>query len=1085
MKNNLNRLFVTILLFVGMVTTTLGQVTTSSISGKVTGDKEILPGAAIVAVHVPSGTQYGTITNSDGRFTIQGMRPGGPYTIEISFVGYSKATYQDISLSLGELFTLNSDLKESTTAVEEVLVVGAKPSAFNNLKTGATTNVSSRELTTLPTISRSISDFTRLSPLAGGSNSFAGRDGRLNNINIDGANFNNNFGLSSNNMPGGDAQPISLDAIEEVQVNVAPFDVRQANFTGAGINAITKSGTNKFKGSVYTFYRDQSFNGDKVGDEKLPEASTTSTKVYGATIGGPIIKNKLFFFANGEIEKSTFPGMNWLAADGVRTGTNVSRTTASDLNTFSSLLKSQYGYETGAYENYGNFETKNHKLLARIDWNINDASKLSLRYNTVVNTNDQLLNATSAPNPRSSSSRVGKDAMSFSNSNYGFENTVNSLSAELRTNYGNKYSNQILGTYTHIQDKRTSDSELFPFIDIFDGGTNSYMSAGYELFTFNNNVNNDVYTITDNFTSYLGRHTLTAGLSYEYLTFQNSYMRYGTSYYRYKDLASFQNNEAPTAFAITYSLTPGQTNPAAKLDFAQFSSYIQDEYNVFDNLKITYGVRMDLPQYVNPLTNNPAVSLMTFNNGEKINLGQWPRQRLLWSPRIGFNWDVYNDKSLKVRGGTGIFTGRLPFVFFTNLPTNSGMIQNTVEVTKTSDLAGIRFNPDPTAQLSNTTLFPIAAGTKAPGSIASIDHNFKMPQVWRSNLAADIKLPMNMMLTLEGLYTKDLNSIVQRNANLADSDPTKTYAGPDKRPIWNTTKVNSSMSEAMVLDNTDKGYSYSFTGQLAFPIIKGFNGMVAYTHSLAKDITGNPGSQAASAWSNNLSVRGQNDLDLSYSQYLTPDRLVGSLSYRYEYAKHMATTVSIFYSGYNDGSFSYRYSNDFNKDGVNGDLMYIPASPSEINFTDFIVKVNNVNTVKYTAQQQADAFWTYVNQDKYLRDHKGEYAERNGAKYPWYNRFDAKIIQDFYIKTKGSRHTLQLSCDILNAGNLLNSSWGVRKNQVVSSGSLLKFASLDANNQPLFNLNESRGAFPTKTFENSLSTASTWGIQIGLRYIFD
>ena len=1093
MKNNLNKLLLTIVLFAGMVLTTLGQVTSSGMNGKITGNKESLPGAAIVAIHVPSGSQYGTVTNSDGRFTIQGMRPGGPYTIEISFIGYSKATYTDVSLYLGEPFVLNADLKESTTEVDEIVVVGAKPSAFSTEKTGAATNVTSRELASLPTISRSLNDFTRLSPLSGGSNSFAGRDGRLNNINIDGANFNNNFGLSSKNMPGGDAEPISLDAIEEVQVNVAPFDVRQANFTGAGINAITKSGTNKFKGSAYTFYRDQSFNGMRVDGVELPAASTTSTKIYGASVGGPIIKDKLFFFVNGEYENSTFPGMDWLATDAGRTGTNVSRTTAADLSSFSSLLKSKYGYETGAYENYGSFATKNHKILARIDWNINRDNKFSLRYNTVKNTNDQLINASSAPSPRSSYSRVGKDAMSFQNSNYGFENTVNSIAAELRTNFGEgQYSNQILGTFTHIQDKRTSNSDIFPFIDIYDGTYtatnpgNNYMSAGYELFSFNNNVLNDTYTLTDNFTSNLGNHIITAGLSYEYLTFGNSFMRYGTSYYRYKSLQSFVNDEAPIAFGTTYSLVPGVSDPVAALDFAQFSGYIQDEYNAFDNLKITYGIRMDLPQYLNMLTNNPAVSNLTFYKGEKINLGQWPSQQILWSPRIGFNWDVFNDKSLRVRGGTGIFTGRLPFVFFTNMPTNSGMLQNTVEITKASDLANLKFNADPAHHLSNTTLFPTTAGTKAPGSIAGINPNFKMPQVWRNNLAADIKLPHNMMLTLEGLYTRDINAIIQRNANLAASDPSKTYAGPDSRPIWgSTTKINSSMSEAMVLDNTDRGYSYSLTSQLTFPLIKGFNGMIAYTHSMAKDISGNPGSQAASAWSNNLSVRGQNDLDLSYSQYMTPDRVVGSLSYRIEYVKHMASTISLFYSGYNDGNFSYRYGSDFNKDGINSDLMYIPASPGEINFEDITTKVGTVTTVKHSAQKQSDAFFAYIEQDAYLSAHKGQYAERNGAKYPWYNRFDLKFLQDFYLQGAGKKHTLQLSCDILNLGNLLNSAWGVRQRQVVSSGSLLSLSKLDANNRPLFKMVEVSNELPVTTFENSLSTSSTWGIQLGLRYIFD
>jgi len=1067
------------------------QVTTSGMNGKITGaNNESLPGATIVAVHQPSGTQYGTISNTEGRFALPGMRSGGPYKVEVSFVGYNKATYTDINLFLGESFVLNVALKEESVDVGEVIVVGSKPSAFSTEKTGAATNISREAINTLPSISRSISDFTRTSPLAGGNNSFAGRDGRLNNINIDGANFNNNFGLSTNNMPGGDAQPISLDAIEEVQVNIAPYDVRQANFTGAGINAITKSGTNTFSGSVYTYYRDQTFNGDKVGSETLPEAAKTSTKIIGGRIGGPIIKNKLFFFVNGEYEDSPSPGMSWLATKDGRSGTNISRVKAEDLETFSSFLKTKFGYETGPYEDYGSFGSENHKILARIDWNINQNNKFSVRYNTVRNTNDQLVNGTSAPNPRASSNRVSNNAMSFKNSNYSFLNTVQSLAAELNSAYNGKFANQLLATYTKIQDSRSTGSDIFPFIDIWDGAGNAYMSAGYELFSYKNDVLNNVFTITDNFTYYLGKHTITAGASYEQLYFGNSFIRYGTSYYRFKDLKTFMDHvngvagANPLAFATTYSLIPGGEDPIAELTFGQFSSYLQDEFNLNQKLKLTAGVRIDLPLYLNDLIDNPSVSALTFGNGEKLNLGLWPESKILWSPRVGFNYDVKGDKSLKVRGGTGIFTGRLPFVFFTNQPTNSGMIQNTVEVTAAASLTGIKFNPDPKANLTNTTLFPTTAGTKAPGSLAGVATDFKMPQVWRSNLAADIKLPLDMVLTLEGLYTKDINAIVQRDANLDPSGATDHYLGPDQRPVWQTAKrrVVSTISNAMVLDNTDEGYSYSFTAQLTFPLIKNMNGMIAYTNSMAKDISGNPGSQASSAWSNNPSVRGQNDLDLSYSQYLTPNRVVGSLSYKLDYAKNFASTFSLFYSGYNAGNFSYIYSADFNNDAVNSDLIYIPRDATEITFVDIL---NTDKTVRHTAAAQTEAFVKYVEQDKYLSKHKGEYAERNGALNPWYNRFDFKFIQDFKIMVKGQKNTLQFSCDILNASNLLNSDWGVAKQLTVSNAAILKPVSPAANNSPKFQLAEVNSKLPTSTFTNTLSTSSTYRIQIGLRYIFN
>jgi hypothetical protein len=1095
---------IAMMLFTFVSLAIFGQgATTSSMNGKVVDNTgQALPGATVVATHVPSGTLYGATANSEGFFLIQGMRPGGPYKVETSFVGYSKKTYTDITLFLGETFELNASLTESSQELNEVVVIGAKPSAFNSVKTGATMNISNRDISALPSISRSINDFTRLSPLYGGGNSFAGRDGRYNNIVIDGSNFNNNFGLSSRNMPGGDAEPVSLDAIEEIQVNVAPFDVRQANFTGAGINAITKRGTNEFSGSVYGYYRDQSFNGMKVGSYDLPAATKTSTKIIGARIGGPIIKDKLFFFLNGEYESSSVPGMEWQAyRQGVNNigDPNVSRVPADSLTKFSNFLRSKFGYETGPFENYGAFAVENFKALGRIDWNISQKHKFSLRFNVVRSTNNQTVNGTSAPNPRASSNRLSANALSYENSNYGFLNTVYSLSAELNSNLSNAISNQVLGTFTMIQDTRSSKSDVFPFIDIWDGQAtlDAYMSAGYELFSYNNNVVNNVYTITDNITYKVGRHNYTAGASFEYLYFGNSFMRYGTGYYRFRDLQTFVNHvngvagAQPIAFGITYSFDPNNTKPIAELGFGQASAYVQDEFNLLDNLKLTYGIRFDMPVYLNELTPNPAIDAFKFQNFEPLNTSAWPKSKIIPSPRVGFNWDVFSNRTLKVRGGTGIFTGRLPFVWFTNVPTNSGMLQNTVELTATAQLDSIKFSKDPFANAAATNwnpttktkdpLFPTVAGTKSPSTVAGIDPDFKMPQVWRTSLAADIKLPFDMTLTLEGMYTKDINAIVQKNVNLPQPYGATPYNGPDKRPVWTSAgrKIYSALSEAMLLTNTDQGYSWNFTAQLAFPIVKNLNGTFAYSAMMAKDISGNPGSQAASAWSGNLSVRGQNDLDMSYSQYLTPHRLVGSLNYKIDYLKHMSTSIAVFYNGYIDGNFSYKYSNDFNNDGVNNDLLYIPKNQSEIVFEDFVVS----GVTKYTAAQQAEAFWSYVAQDKYLSSHLGQYAERNGAFYPWYHRFDVKILQDFYLTVKGKKNTLQLSCDILNAGNLLNSDWGIRKRLTLSNGSIL--SSRAVSNNLLFKMVEAGGTLPKKTFDNVNTTSSTWGIQIGVRYIFN
>jgi hypothetical protein len=1064
------------------------QVTTAGMSGRVTDQAGTdLIGATVVATHTPSGSQYGTVTNENGIFILAGMRSGGPYSVEVSYVGYTAKTINDIILRLGESYELKVTLNEDGVQLEGIEVIGTRSNIMNSNRTGAATNVGVQQINSLPTISRSINDFTRLTPQAQSNSGFGGRDGRYNNIQIDGANFNNNFGLSSSNLPGGGSQPISLDAIEQIQINIAPYDVRQSNFTGAGVNAITRSGTNSLEGSVYGFYRNQDFSGRRIGKDTLPEGDKTTSKILGARLGGAIIKNKLFFFANFETEDNTRPGINFIPSAPGRSGPNVSRTTLEDMALVSNYVKEKYNYDTGASEGYAsNFQTKNYKALARIDWNINNNNKLTFRYNQVVATDDQTVNGTSAPNPRSSSNRISQNSYAFENANYGFENSVRSLTAELNSKFSNKVSNQLLVTYTKIQDKRTSKSDPFPFIDIKKDG-DAYLSLGYELFSWKNDVINNVTTITNNISYTTGKHNLTGGVTFDYLTFGNSFQRYGTSYYRYASIDDFINNAAPEAFALTYSVLPDKRDPYAELDFGLGGIYLQDEYRLTDKLKVTGGLRVDLPFYFNKLETNPAVNALKFLEANavdtlKLDVAQWPTSKPLFSPRLGFNYDINGDRSLQLRGGTGIFTGRVPFVWFTNLPTNSGMLQNTVERvgTAVTDL-GITFDPNPQAW---TDKFPQTAGTSAPGSIAAIDKNFKLPQVWRTNLALDVQLPSNTIFTFEGLYTKDLNAIVQYNANQkAPIGNMNANNGKDTRPFFGATsatrRVNSAMSEAIVLTNTEEGYSYSLTGQLAKEFSKNFSAMVAYTYTESKDVSGNPGSQAASAWSNNLSVRGQNDLDLNPSQFAVPHRVVGAISYRFEYLNALATSISLFYDGSSTGRFDYRYTADFNRDGINSDLIYIPSSPSDITFTNVVSGGN----VVFTAQQQSDAFFAYIEQDPYLSKNKGGYAERNGALLPWRNRFDLRLLQDIFTNINGKKHTLQLSVDVLNVGNMLNSNWGIIQTTNYNNGAIL-VPSVATDGTATFQMARVSNQLPTTTFRNVLSTGTTWGMQVGLRYIF-
>lgn len=1066
------------------------QVTTSGMNGKVTANNESLPGATVMAVHVPSGTQYGTITDPNGYYHISNMRIGGPYTLKVTYVGFKTAEISDITLSLGQTSGVNVNLTQESSQISGVVVVAVKNSLMDGNRTGAATNLGTQHIQNMPTISRSINDFTRMSPQSNG-NSFAGRDGRYNNITIDGANFNNNFGLSSKSLPGGDAQPISLDAIEEISVNIAPYDIRQSNFTGANVNAVTRSGDNQWKGSVYGYYRDKSFNGKKVEDQTLTLTDQT-TSSYGFRLGGPIIKNKLFFFANAEKEKSSYPGISWKpSTDGVGdAASSISRTSEADLETMRQFLQSTYGYDPGSYKDFGNFASENYKILARIDWNINKKHRFTLRYNYVESTNDQQVNATSAPGTRSTFGRIGEKSMSFSNANYGFLNTVGSVTAELNSIMG-KSSNKLLFTYTKIRDTRNSNSALFPFVDIYKDG-DPYMSFGYELFSKDNDVKNNVLTFTDNYSFYLGKHTLTVGAAFDKLYFGNSYKRYGTSYYRFASMEDFMTNAAPTTFGITY---PYSGDGYAELNFGYGSIYAQDEYQLADNLKVTAGVRYELPFYLDDPIANPAIEALTFKdldgNDLSIDVGSWPKAKGSVSPRISFNWDVKGDKSLQVRGGTGVFTGRLPFVWFTNQPTNSGVLQNTVEITKNYQLSALPFRPDPFYYVNGSTridsLFSATPSSKAPGSIAVVDKEFKMPQVWRTNIAADFELPWyDMIFTLEAIYSKDVTAVVQYNANVKATDT--TFLGADNRPRYLSNKINSSISSAMVLTNAKgEGYTYSITAQLSKPFSKGFFGFLAYTYTGAKDLTANPGSAAQSAWSSNPSVLNQNTPGLSYSQFAVPSRVVASLSYHKEYLKHLGTTVSVYFQGSSQGRLDYIYSNDMNGDGNAADLMYIPKDESEIVFADITKKDAQGNTVVvFSAADQATAFWKYVDQDDYLSEHKGEYAERYGVVMPWLNRWDVKILQDIYTQYGKTKHTLQISLDLLNVGNLINSDWGVSKRQSLGTYdiTLLKYSKTGSDGIPVYQMNYSGSALPTSTYVPVVSTTSTWGAQLGIRYTF-
>ena len=1045
------------------------QVTTSNITGVVLNDKnEGLVGANVKATNTQTGYVRNTVTRSGGRYDLTNLNPGGPYTVEVTFVGQTIKSKEGIILTLGNTESLDFYAEGNTTQLEGVIVTGGKVS--RTLKTGTSTNFGERQITTVPNISRSITNLTTLTPQAGG------RDGRYNNVQIDGSSFNNNFGLSNDLTPGGPISPISIDAIGEISVSVSPFDVRQANFTGAGINASTKRGTNKFTGSVYGFYRDQNLIGKKANGKDIPELEESSSKTYGARIGGPIIKNKLFFFINAEKVTVDQPGLNWKAnRPGGPADDNTSRTLATDLDAVSDYLKTKFGYSTGPYENLGNYLTDNKKILGRLDWNISSKHSASFRYNYSKTDDDVTLNGTSAPNPRGSSNRWSKNSMSYENSNYLMQNILSSYSFELKSNLNSKFSNQLLATYTAATDGRGSNSSIFPFIDIQKDGDN-YISAGYELFTYLNNVENNTITFNDNVTYNTGKHSVTGGIAYENIYVKNAFLRYGTSYYRFKSVDDFLTDKAPTDFGLTYPYA-GQ-KPYVELEFAQASAYIQDEISFNNNFKFTFGLRADRPLFLNDISPNASIEALTFNdlNGNplKMDVGKWPKERTYLSPRAGFNWDVNGNKDLIVRGGAGIFTGRFPFVWFTNQPSNSGVLQNTVTIRNTAGLTGFQFNANPYAYIDS---FPSQPGTRPPGSIALVDQNFKMPQVFRVSGAVDKKLGKDWTLTLEGIINKDINALLQYNANQAN--PIGMTAGAGSRSLFSsgTRRINSSISEAMVLTNTKKGGAGIVTAQIAKRFSNNWDFSAAYTHTEAFDLSGNPGSQAASAWSNIQSVQGNNNLGLAYNDFATPNRVVAYGSYKISYAKYLATTFALVYTGYEQGTFSYRYANDYNSDGLGtNDLIYIPKNPGEITFVQ-----NGV----FTPQQQSEAFFSYIEQDKYLSKHQGQIAQRNGARLPWISNLDLRVLQDILPLQNKRNYGLQVSMEIENFGNMISSDWGVSKRTTINNAALLRVVSAPTTTSAgTYRLETVGGQLPTKTFESVITAGNTWRMNLGLRLNF-
>lgn len=1070
----------------------MAQVTTSSMSGRVTLKEtgEELIGATIQAVHMPSGTSYGAVTNANGRFNIQGMRTGGPYKVTVSYVGHQTKTYTDIKLQLAEVYNLNVELSEDAALLGEV-VVSATASKFAAEKTRASTNINKSQIANMPTVSRSITDITRLSPYGGKGMSFGGVDGRTANFTVDGANFNNNMGLSPS-LPGG-GNPISIEAIEELQVVVAPYDVRQTNFIGGGVNAITKSGNNQFQGTAYVYHENENLRGDAVKRQQISGAREKDQKTtYGFTLGGPILKNKLFFFVNAEAIKIPTIVNRWRGSTkGIADPDNfISRTSLKDLQTVSDFVKNKYGYDTGSYTDFP-ADKNNYKLLARIDWNITDQHRLALRYNYTKNQNWISPNASSMDGgTRMSEGRLSKASMAYANSMYSLDNLVHSFSFDLNSRLSENLSNQLLATYSKLDDVRGTNSSEFPFIDILKDGQ-AYLSLGYELFTWNNAVHNNVWNVKDELTYYLGNHKLIGGLAYEYKMADNSYMRNGTGYYRYTSLGDFLNGGTPEIVNLTYGYD-GEKAPAARVRTNKYSLYAQDEWSMTDNFKLTYGLRIDNLVFDNKdLIANKAINDLDFN-GRHLDTGKWPDANWIFSPRVGFSWDVLGNKTLKVRGGTGLFAGNLPLVFFTNMPTNGGMVQYNAHinagiaakrgfdmtqfagglVTDGEGRATVSALYDKLASLGYPTTIKPEDGV-VPSSVAGIASDFKMPQVWKTSIAVDYQLPIPFPTTLTGelIFNKSINETSISDWSIPSVGGFARFNGVDNRPIYPTGYHTN--TSAFVLENTSRGYGWIGNITLNTQPNEWLDFTAAYTHTVSKNVTGMPGSNPESAFTYVPTVEGPNHIRLHNSQYVTPDRLMASATIHDKSGNH----YGFFYEAWRGGAnYSYMTVNDINSDGYNYDALYIPTDEQVAN-----------NDFRFVSEDDKTRFMDYVHNNNYLKKHQGEYAEAYSLYSPWVHRIDFSYKHDFKVNIGNTKHKLQLSCDVKNLMNLFNSSWGVAKylNPAIGAEArILKFEGVDKEGYATYSTPSSIQG-NTETFTPSYSLGQCWYASIGIKYTFN
>jgi len=1097
------RLFLLVVTLLTLSLSAVAQVTTSGINGIVTANNEEVIGATITAKHVPSGAIYRAVTNVNGRYTITGMRSGGPYEVEVSYIGYQTKKFTEIQLALGQNTVIDVPLSEGSEMLQEVEIVAAARNTMRSDRSGAVTNLNGAQMAAVPTIGRSMTDIMKMTPQSSSASGMAigGGNYRQSSVTVDGAAFNNAFGLGSSPLPGG-GTPISLDALDQMTISITPYDVRQSGFTGGGVNAVTKSGTNEFKGSVYTYITSTSLKGNRVGNTVFA-VDDGHNDTYGLTFGGPIIKDKLFFFVNGEYEDNVIAGPVARAGDGGSTYSNTARRPQlSQLESLSSYLGKTYGLTTGPWQGY-NVSTPAYRILARVDWNINENHKFNVRFTKSNRKSSSGASASrSVPSNRATDIYGGSQNDYGSNSNYGMsalssryyaEYKFTSIAAELNSKFG-KFNNTLRGTYSFQDQPRSTEyNDAAPVVEIvMNDGQDHFPTWALtgDIFTYGNLAQTKTTVITDEVNATFGKHNLFAGIQFEHNFAANGYAQAAAGYYTFEatpeeaaagDWASVFNR-GPRTFGMTYGNNDAHSMFTSEMSTNQWSLYLQDNISWSERFRMSVGARLELPSYPSLANNfNQGYYDLDFG-GRHFRTDNVPSASVSFSPRVGFNWDMTGDRKYILRGGTGLFVGRMPFVWLVSAVGNSGMGQTSYWAVQSK---GDKVPSFTMSQEDMLKQIGATSATSIPSSPTILSEDLRMPKTWKASLAFDAKLPYDIDFTLEGIYNWDLNPVVVANANVYwDGTSTIDLGHGDVRHKMSTYNKQS----AYLLENAGSKAHYA---SLSFQLHKNFDfGLdlsASYTLSTAKSYSEGIGDQVSSAYNNyRNSIHAVNDNETGYATYVAPNRILVSASYKLKESANSSSTFSLLWDAYQYGylgtysysRYSYIFASNVNNDpSAPGNLIYVPASRQELNNWEF--KEGKVGGETYTAEMQRDDFWTFIQQDDYLKNRTGQYAERGGAKMPWHHQLDFRYMRDMSFKAGKTKHTLQLGLDIENLLNFLCKDWGLYKQ--ITGNNLLTY---DAkNNQYQYNL--VNGARHLSTSQNYETTASTYRIQFTIRYLFN